>query len=439
MAVSVNQLKRDMKKEIDKARAIHDKAAVEKRELTTDEKVEYNKIMDDVDQRKINIREEERKLQEELSGELLDIEDGPFGSYRSKEAKPKAVIGEGNRDFRSMFYGQEKRGLDKGGFDSPEEFLKVVASKRYDDRLKEARAMGTSVGAAGGFSVPEELSGWLLDASLEGEIIRKYAQVWPITKGNELKIPAWNNSDRSDGSVYGGFSGQWLGETEEATPQDAEVRRITLKAEKLGIYTDVSNELINDGMGFSEQLESTMGDAISFFNDTAFITGNGIKKPLGLINDPALMTINRTNPNEIVYLDLVAMFAKLYQRQNDRPIIIAANSTKPSLMTLTDANNNLIMQSSAREGMPNMLLGMPVYFTEKLPQLGNPNDIMMANLRHYAIGLKKEMAIDVANTPGWYRDLTSFRIITRVDGQGTWEKPVTTASGEELSWVVGLN
>ena len=59
--------------------------------------------------------------------------------------------------------------------------------------------------------------------------------------------PGWDDGDHSS-TLYGGFSGEWLQEAGDMTPQQGKLRLITLKARKLGILTRTSNELIADGM-----------------------------------------------------------------------------------------------------------------------------------------------------------------------------------------------
>jgi len=39
--------------------------------------------------------------------------------------------------------------------------------------------------------------------------------------------------------------------------------------------------------------------------------------------------------------------------------------------------------------------------------------------------MRKEIALDRSNVPGWMEDMTDYRVIVRVDGQGTWDKPIT--------------
>jgi len=51
--------------------------------------------------------------------------------------------------------------------------------------------------------------------------------------------------------------------------------------------------------------------------------------------------------------------------------------------------------------------------------LGAKGDLILADLSQYAIGMRKEIALDRSNVPGWMEDMTDYRVIVRVDGQGT--------------------
>jgi len=60
-----------------------------------------------------------------------------------------------------------------------------------------------------------------------------------------------------------------------------------------------------------------------------------------------------------------------------------------------------------------------------MPRIGAKGDLILADLSQYAIGMRKEIALDRSNVPGWMEDMTDYRVIVRVDGQGTWDKPIT--------------
>src|SRR5206468_537988 len=84
------------------------------------------------------------------------------------------------------------------------------------------------------------------------------------------------------------------------------------------------------------------------------------------------------------------------------------------------------------------LLTRPIVFTEKLPALSSQGDLLLADLSQYAIGMRQGAALEKSMHAGFTTDQTYFRVITRLDGQGTWKSAVTPKSGDSISWCVTL-
>lgn len=66
--------------------------------------------------------------------------------------------------------------LSHDGFRSQNDFMEVLHSGRFDNRLVRS-SMDEGVGEDGGFSVPEEFAAQWRDDSLESENIRPLTQV----------------------------------------------------------------------------------------------------------------------------------------------------------------------------------------------------------------------------------------------------------------------
>jgi HK97 family phage major capsid protein len=84
------------------------------------------------------------------------------------------------------------------------------------------------------------------------------------------------------------------------------------------------------------------------------------------------------------------------------------------------------------------MLSKRILFTEKLPILGSQGDILLADFSQYAIGMRQGTALEQSQHAGFTTDQTYFRVITRVDGQGTWKTSVKPKNGSNLSWCVTL-
>lgn len=345
-----------------------------------------------------------------------------------------------DRSYRGMFCGDPGANLSNGGFNDFEEFLSILNSGRHDPRLIQ-NVMREGVGSEGGFAVPEEFGAWLLDASLESEIVRPRATIWPMTTETR-KIPSWDGSNHST-NLFGGFSGVWLAEAGTATRQTAKLKLLQMIAKKLAIYTQASRELIQDGMSFEGQLGVALIAATGWFMDDAFLNGNGVGKPRGILSDPALITVSKEGAqvaDTIIYENIIKMFARMHPACLQKAVWICNQTTLPQLMSLIVSHGvtGTFYPAVQNANGKFYLLGKEIILTEKTPKLGDVGDIILADLSQYAVGLRQDLVVDKSNAPGWTEDLTDYRVIARVDGMGTWKEPVTPKNGDSLSWCVTL-
>ena len=343
------------------------------------------------------------------------------------------------RDYRSIF-GLGK-GLDNGGFKNFNEFLAVLSSGRYDTRLIQNTA-STTVPSDGGFSCPEEFAAWLLDTSLESEIVRPRATVWPM-KADTLRVPGWDAATHSS-SLFGGLTGTWLAELGTSTEVFAKMRQIQLSAKKLACYTAASNELVADGVDYERQIQAALIKTIGWYLDYAFIQGTGAGQPQGLINNPALITVSKESGQQastIVFENCVKMYARLAPQCMGKAVWLASQTTVPQLLTMSlsvGTGGAPIQPAVLQEGGKFSLLGKEVIFSEKIPALGSLGQLMLVDLSQYTIGMRKEVSLDKSIHVGWSTDTASYRAIVRADGMGSWDKAITPKSGDSLSWVVAL-
>jgi len=73
-----------------------------------------------------------------------------------------------------------------------------------------------------------------------------------------------------------------------------------------------------------------------------------------------------------------------------------------------------VLRDGARGGFE--MLGLPVLFTEKVPAFSSQGDVLLADFSQYAVGLRKEMTLDLSKHLYFDSDETAFRSILRADG-----------------------
>lgn len=336
--------------------------------------------------------------------------------------------------------------LSNDGWQSPNEFLAVLHQGLHDTRLRAA-ATG-SVGADGGVAVPTEYFAMWMDASLESEIVRPRAQPWPMTS-NTRHVPGWDASSSSS-SLYGGFTANWIAQGQEFTEETPKMRAVLLTARKLGLLTQVSNELLADGLGYDSQLSAAIIKALGWFLDRAFLSGNGAGQPLGAINSPVTIVVSKESGQvaaTIVYENLVKMFARMHPASIGNSVWVINSTAIPQLLQLSvrfqnAAANDFVGGSHipvlTESNGQFKILTRPVIFTEKVPALGTQGDVGLYDFSQYAVGMRKEMSLDKSRHPGFTRDTTYYRGIVRGDGQPTWSSVYTPENGDTLSPFVVL-
>jgi len=344
-----------------------------------------------------------------------------------------------DRTYRGMFLrnAPDSAVLDNGGFDTWEDFLRAVHSGRADDRL--VRSMATTAGADGGFAVPTQYAAMLLDASLESEIVRPRATPWAMSS-KTMKVPAWKSNDHT-GSLYGGIAANWIAEGQEISESNPKLRAMELTAHKLAVLCGASNEVLADGGDLEGQVTAAMIKATGWNLDYAFLQGDGVAKPLGVLNSSTVIEVVRTLGNSVCYTDVVNMFARMHPACLANAVWVANTTTIPYLLTLTIASGAgathvpVLQESNGKYRM----LTKEVVFTEKVPALGSAGDLCLCDFSQYMVGMRQEIRMDKSQHVGFTTDETYFRTIVRADGQAAWNSVVTPLNGDTLSWCVTLS
>ena len=293
--------------------------------------------------------------------------------------------------------------------------------------------LSSADGSAGGFLVPEFLRADILAESLESSIVRPRAQVVPMASAR-LGWPTVDSTSNAS-SVFGGVTMSWTEEGATIGESDAKFARILLDAKKLAGRTDVPNELLQDAPALDVFLGSVLPQAVAWFEDIAFLTGSGAGEPLGVLNATALIAVDKETAqvaDTIVWENLLSMYSRMLPASKNRAVWVANLDTFPELGTMAlsvGTGGGGIWLNNGIVDSPASILGRPLYFTEKLPTIGDQGDIMFVDFSHYLLGDRQEMRLESSVHAQFTSDQTVFRIIERVDGRPGILSAVTPETG----------
>ncbi|WP_370665411.1 phage major capsid protein [Streptomyces sp. IBSBF 2507] len=319
---------------------------------------------------------------------------------------------------------------------SPEDSTKLASLKNYS----------SDIPSDGGYLIPETLRSELLRVSLETSVVRPRARVIPM-ETLRVPFPAIDSTSNVN-SVYGGIVGYWTEEGGQLTESSAKFSRIVLEARKLTGFAKVPSELMQDSLvSFDAFIGQMFPEALSFFEDTAFLTGDGVGKPLGVLNGNAAISVSRTTSSQIQFADVVNMYARMLPQSLSRAVWLASPSAIPQLaqLAMTRGTDGIasppmwLSGGQAIDNLPMSILGRPVVITEKVPALGSAGDLALVDFGFYLIGDRQAMQARQSEERYFETDEVAFRIIERIDGRPWLQSAITPANGgSTLSPIVKL-
>lgn len=375
-----------------------------------------------------------------------------FDMLRANGSKPTSAalnLTPGQKSNASVFNKAAAGSAVESEFDGAADFFQTIWHNT--ERTPEVMAKLTRVrnaassrdGGSGGFLVPETMRSEILSLALEEAVVRPRATVYPMANPR-LIVPVVDATSNVS-SVYGGITTYWTEESGTLTASNPTFARTTLDAHKLTAYTEVPNELLQDGVAFEAFLQSSFPRALAHAEDYAFLNGNGVGQPEGLYNAAAAVSVTKETGQAaatIKWENIVKMYARMLPDSRNRAVWIASPDTFPELATMAlnvGTGGSAVWLNNGVAGPPVSILGRPVIFTEKAPTLGSAGDISFVDLSYYLIGDLQMMTATSSPHFKFQTDETAFKVVSRVDGKvGITSSLTPKNGGPALSPIVKL-
>jgi HK97 family phage major capsid protein len=298
----------------------------------------------------------------------------------------------------------------------------VVGEDDVDHLFKHQEEMKTlmqeGLGAAGGFLVPTPFLPELFFKAWESSIVRSRARTIPMGTPS-ISLPTIDQTItpvNQKSAFFGGVNFEWIEEGESKPELELKFKLVTLTVHELAGYLPVTNNLIEDSaISIDGLLSMILPAAMKDAEDWWFINGNGAGQPQGVISAPCTIQVTRTGANAIAWADIKAMVHAFQPGANG--VWVAHICCKEEIMALADAAGNALWLANIVSGMPERLMGYPIIWTEKTPNLGTKGDIGLYDFSYYLIGDRRGPTLDVSTEYLFRYNQTAYRISERVDGQ----------------------
>ncbi len=303
-----------------------------------------------------------------------------------------------------------------------------IIGEARDDFMNAMRgmpsaAMTTQSGPDGGFTVRPVIDG-VIDALMRNaSALRGLARNIVITDGD-----SWQKLIGRSGTQSG-----WAGEEDERPETDGPTMgMVTITPFELYAMPELTNHLLEDtGFDLESFLSEDVSGEFALKEGTAFVTGDGVKKPRGFLSytkvttadatrkfgdlqyvpSGAASTFATTNPGDALH-DLMTALRPVY-RAGDGVAWIMNSATANVVRKFKDGQGNYLWSASIAAGQPDRLLGYPVAIDEAMPDIAaNAFPVAFGNWRRgYAVVDKPGMRliVDRVTKKGWTKMYFSRR------------------------------
>jgi HK97 family phage major capsid protein len=444
MGTKMSRKRKEAARLLGDAKGIEQAARGENRKFTDEEAAKFDALTADARELLDDAKRDEalEQLDAELSAERIvggggetsrqDVSqaDGLIGSERpSRHAEPRDTEAEGRYGFAYL-----------GEF----AYAVVLACQRdqpvIDPRLLAAMAAtGGSQGVPsdGGYLVPPTFSNAIWDGlrMMPLDLLSRTSQ-FTVT-GESLSFPRNAETSRVGGTVYGGVTAYWITEAEQKTASKPTYGRLKLEPQELAVLIYQTDKLLrNSPIALEQYLLRAATEAISFRVNEAIIRGDGLGKPLGLLNSSGLITVAEEGAqpaDTILFENIAKMYSRMHPARRQNSVWLYNQDVEPQLMGLENPSNNfpVFLPPGGLSAMPfGTLLGRPMLPVEHMSTLGDVGDIMLVDLSAYATGLRGggiRSAVSIHLRFDFNE--TAFRFLFEMDGQPFVNTPLTPAQG----------
>ena len=331
--------------------------------------------------------------------------------------------------------GAARKPVENPGFACVGELVFCARFQPHDPRIQALQEMGT--GTSGGLAIPDEINPTLREVAPNEAIFRPRATVVPAGESPDadLVLPSLNQGVGSN--LYGGVAVDWIGEGGDKPETGIALKETRWSPKEVAAHIVVTDKLLRNWRSASALIERMLRGGLIAAEDVAFLRGNGVGRPLGVLSCKALKKVNRAQAGEVAYDDLIAMEAELHE--DGEAMWVVSPRIIPKLRGLKDGAGHYIWQEDARTAAPASLLGRPVVKNYRSPAVGSLGDVLLIVPSYYLIKDGVQTTVAASEHVLFKQNKTVVKAFKTVDG-GPWlDGPIQQEDGQTYSPFVALD
>ena len=291
-------------------------------------------------------------------------------------------------------------------------FEKVLRSKGDVSKLDrdERAALQVGTDSEGGYTVPDSFLAQIIESMREFGVINALATHITTADNGQLTIP----------TVATNSTAAWTAEEAGYTQSEGTFGQVTLNAYKLGVISQISDELISDSaFDLLAWLAKDHGEALGLKSGEAYATGasNSTTTPRGLVNKASVGVTSAVNTG-FTADELIDLQHSLRAPYRANASWLMNDATVKVVRKFQDQDDQYIWQPGLQAGSPDTLLGRPVFTDPSIDTVAATKKVIVFGdiEKAYVIRDVEGVTVKVLNELYAANGQVGFRTSLRTDG-----------------------
>lgn len=225
--------------------------------------------------------------------------------------------------------------------------------------VDEIKALRVADGTTGGYLAPDQFVADMIKGLVEVSPLRQAARVGSTSAGAVI-LP----------KRTGTMTAKWVGETETRPGTEPTYGQLEIPIHEIACWVDVSNRLLEDSaINLESELASDFAEEFGRTEGVAFVSGDGVKKPLGVMNAPGVPAVAGGSASAIAADGLLDLLYDLPAVYRNNGAWLLNGTTLGLLRKIKDGQGNYLWQPAIAAGQPETLLGRPIVEAVDMPDV----------------------------------------------------------------------
>ncbi len=226
---------------------------------------------------------------------------------------------------------------------------------------EEFKDMTVGDDTSGGYLAPPEFVQEIIKGVVEFDPVRELARIRQTT-ARIVQYP----KRTSAGTVF------WTG-AETQTKQETALAygMLNIPVHEASAVVPISNQDLEDSaFNLESEIQTDLTEQFGVGEGTAFVTGDGVARPEGLLTQPDIGEVNSGDADEITPDGLIDTFYALFEAYSQNATFLLRRASLGKVRKLKDTTNQYLWQPGIAGSQPNTILGAPYRESPAMPAEG---------------------------------------------------------------------